>query len=52
MSTKTLAKASGAKQKKLKPRVVTAEQGEAINPFGLDVRVLLNSEDTGGSFSA
>ena len=34
------------------PRIVTAEQSESIRPFGIDMRVLLGAEATGGSFSA
>ena len=34
---------------KLEPRIVTIESNETIRPFGIDMKVLLN---TGGSFSA
>ncbi len=37
---------------KLKPRVVTPADGQAIQPFGLNMKVLLRTEDTGGEFSA
>jgi mannose-6-phosphate isomerase-like protein (cupin superfamily) len=39
-------------QPRLQPRIVTTEEGETIRPFGLEMKVLLSSEDTGGSFSA
>ena len=37
---------------RLQPRVVSTEQGETIQPFGIETKVLLSTEDTGGSFSA
>src|ERR1017187_3553047 len=40
---------SGAERK---PRIVTAEQAEAIRPFGIDMKVMIGAEHTGGSFSA
>jgi quercetin dioxygenase-like cupin family protein len=36
----------------LQPIVVTPEEGEAIRPFGLDMRVLLTTEQTGGALAA
>jgi mannose-6-phosphate isomerase-like protein (cupin superfamily) len=36
----------------LQPRIVSTEDGETIRPFGLEMKVLLSTEDTGGSFSA
>lgn len=36
----------------LAPRVSRTEQAEAIRPFGIDMRVLLDSEATGGALSA
>lgn len=36
----------------LAPRISRTEQAEAIRPFGIDMRVLLDSEATGGAFSA
>lgn len=36
----------------LKPRVVHPDRAEALRPFGIDMRVLLGSADTGGAFSA
>jgi quercetin dioxygenase-like cupin family protein len=35
----------------LKPLVVLPEEAESIRPFGLDVRVLLTTENTGGATS-
>jgi quercetin dioxygenase-like cupin family protein len=32
-------------------RIVTPEEATAIKPFGLDMQVLLSSEDTGGAIS-
>ena len=37
---------------KLEPRIVSPEEGHAIKPFGLNMRVLLRTEDTDGVFSA
>lgn len=34
------------------PRIVTPEQGEGIKPFGLDMRIVLTSEETNGAFAA
>ena len=51
MSGKKPAKSSDTKQR-LQPRVVSTEDGETIKPFGLEMKVLLSTEDTGGSFSA
>ena len=36
----------------MKPRIVTPEQAEAVRPFGIDMKIMLGSEHTGGSFSA
>ncbi len=36
----------------LAPRIARPEQAETIRPFGIDMRVLLDSEATGGAFSA
>ena len=36
----------------LKPRIVTEAAADAVRPFGLDMKVLLATEDTGGAFSA
>ena len=36
----------------LVPRIVSAEAAERIQPFGLDMRVMLDAAATGGSFSA
>lgn len=33
------------------PRIAHADQAEAIRPFGIDMRVLLGAEATGGTFS-
>jgi mannose-6-phosphate isomerase-like protein (cupin superfamily) len=35
-----------------KPRIATADQSEAIRPFGIDMKVLIGGEHTGGTFSA
>jgi mannose-6-phosphate isomerase-like protein (cupin superfamily) len=40
---------SGAERQ---PRIATAEQAEAIHPFGIDMKVMIGGEHTGGSFSA
>jgi mannose-6-phosphate isomerase-like protein (cupin superfamily) len=36
----------------LAPRIVTPETAAPIRPFGIDMRVMLGAEATGGSFSA
>lgn len=36
----------------LSPRIVSPADTEAIRPFGIDMRVLLGAEATGGAFSA
>ncbi len=36
----------------LVPRIVTPETAVPIRPFGIDMRVMLGAEATGGSFSA
>ena len=36
----------------LAPRIVPVETAEPIRPFGLDMRVMLDSAATGGAFSA
>jgi mannose-6-phosphate isomerase-like protein (cupin superfamily) len=36
----------------LKPVIVTPDEGEAIRPFGLDMRVMLTTEQTGGALAA
>jgi mannose-6-phosphate isomerase-like protein (cupin superfamily) len=35
-----------------KPRIATADQSESIRPFGIDMKVLIGGEHTGGTFSA
>lgn len=40
---------SGAERK---PRIATADGAEAIRPFGIDMKVLIGGEHTGGTFSA
>ena len=35
-----------------KPRIATADGAEAIRPFGIDMKVLIGGEHTGGTFSA
>jgi mannose-6-phosphate isomerase-like protein (cupin superfamily) len=37
---------------KLEPRVSHLSDAEAIKPFGLNMKVLMRTEDTGGAFSA
>ena len=39
-------------EKRLQPRIVSTEGGDTIKPFGLEMKVLLSTEDTGGAFSA
>lgn len=34
------------------PRIATADEAEAIRPFGIDMKVLIGGEHTGGTFSA
>jgi mannose-6-phosphate isomerase-like protein (cupin superfamily) len=36
----------------LAPRIVSVEAAEKIQPFGLDMRVMLDAAATGGTFSA
>lgn len=36
----------------LRPLVVHLDQAEQLHPFGIDLRVLLSAQQTGGSFSA
>jgi mannose-6-phosphate isomerase-like protein (cupin superfamily) len=40
---------SGAEQK---PRIATPGDAETIRPFGIDMKVLIGGEHTGGTFSA
>jgi mannose-6-phosphate isomerase-like protein (cupin superfamily) len=37
---------------RLIPRIIPAETAEAIRPFGLDMKVMLDAAATGGAFSA
>lgn len=39
-------------QNGLTPRVVHPDQADRISPFGIDMKVLLAAEQTGGAFSA
>ena len=43
---------SGRTTATLQPMIVPAEAAEQIRPFGIDMKVLLGAEHTGGSFSA
>ena len=43
---------STGEDKLLKPKIAIEETADGIKPFGLDMKILLNSEDTGGAFSA
>ncbi len=43
---------SAAAPQALSPRISRTEQAERIRPFGIDMRVLLDSAATGGAFSA
>ena len=43
---------SSERKTSVQPRIVTTDGGETIRPFGLEMKVLLSTEDTGGSFSA
>jgi len=36
----------------LKPRIVTPDEAEALRPFGIDMKVMMGAEHTGGTFSA
>ena len=51
MSANQLVDNSGA-DRQLKPCIVTTESSETIRPFGIEMKVLLSTVDTGGSFSA
>jgi mannose-6-phosphate isomerase-like protein (cupin superfamily) len=41
--------ASGAARK---PRIATVTEAESIRPFGIDMKILIGGEHTGGTFSA
>jgi quercetin dioxygenase-like cupin family protein len=41
-----------ARQSQLTPTIVKSEQAEPIKPFGLDMKILLTTEATGGAISA
>ena len=41
---------SAAAPQALEPRISRTEQAERIRPFGIDMRVLLDSAATGGAF--
>jgi len=43
---------SGQTVATLQPMIVAAEAAERIRPFGIDMKVMLGAEHTGGSFSA
>ncbi len=43
---------SGQSTATLEPMIVTADAAEQIRPFGIDMKVMLGAEHTGGSFSA
>jgi mannose-6-phosphate isomerase-like protein (cupin superfamily) len=34
------------------PRISTLDSAEAINPFGIDMKIMIGGEHTGGTFSA
>jgi mannose-6-phosphate isomerase-like protein (cupin superfamily) len=36
----------------MQPRIVAPEQAEVVRPFGIDMKVMLGAEHTGGTFSA
>jgi len=36
----------------LQPFIVTPDEGEAVRPFGLDMRIMLTAEQTGGALAA
>jgi mannose-6-phosphate isomerase-like protein (cupin superfamily) len=36
----------------LQPKIMTPEQAETIRPFGIDMKVMMGGEHTGGTFSA
>jgi mannose-6-phosphate isomerase-like protein (cupin superfamily) len=36
----------------MKPRIASLDQTETIKPFGIDMKLLLGAEHTGGTFSA
>lgn len=43
---------STAAKAELQPRVVHPDSAEVLRPFGIDMRVLLGAQATGGTFSA
>lgn len=49
MDTKAIAK---PESEKLQPIIIMPEEGQAIRPFGLDMRVMLTTEQTGGALAA
>jgi mannose-6-phosphate isomerase-like protein (cupin superfamily) len=36
----------------MKPRIMTPAEAEALRPFGIDMKVMMDPEHTGGAFSA
>jgi hypothetical protein len=36
----------------MKARIATPEQAESIRPFGIEMKILMDAEHTGGKFSA
>lgn len=43
---------SGQTTGRLQPMIVPADAAEQIRPFGIDMKIMLGAEHTGGSFSA
>lgn len=52
MSSNASGVAASTSASNLQPMIVSADTAEQIRPFGIDMRVMLGSEHTGGMFSA
>ena len=52
MSSQSDTAASPNASRKLQPVIATPAAAECIRPFGIDMKVLLGAEHTGGTFSA
>lgn len=52
MSFESRTGASSGNGEALQPMIVTLETAEAIRPFGIEMKVMLGREHTGGTFSA
>ncbi len=52
MGTEAKTAASSHASRALQPMIMTPERAESIRPFGIDMKVMLGAEHTGGTFSA